>query len=229
MKQFFVFIKKETWHILRDKRTTMILLVIPVVLLILLGYAISMETKNSPFVVFDQSHGTYSRQIKEKIAANPYFNYKGDIHSASDIERTFKANKAKVAIVFPAHFEKDLVQLGKTDLQVIIDASDPAEATNLTNYVQSILFDFQQSIAPPGQANMLINSEVKLQYNPQAISVYSFVPGVMGCVLLLICAMMTSIAIVREKELGTMEILLVSPVQPLTIILAKSVPYFVIS
>lgn len=229
MRQFFVFVKKETWHILRDTRTTVILLVIPVVLLLLLGYAISTETKDTPFVVFDQAHNTFSQQLKDKISANAFFHYKGDIHSAGEIEQTFKANKAKVAIVFPNHFEQDLYKSGKTDIQVIIDASDPAEATNLTNYLQSILFDFQQSISKSDQAGTLIDAEIKLQYNPQAISVYSFVPGVMGCVLLLICAMMTSIAIVREKELGTMEILLVSPVKPLTIILSKSIPYFVIS
>ncbi|MDR2122180.1 MAG: ABC transporter permease [Flavobacteriaceae bacterium] len=229
MKQFYSFVRKETWHILRDKRTTVILLIIPVVLLLILGFAISTEIKNTPFVVFDQSHSTLSRQLTDKISANPFFKNAGNVHSAPETEETFRKNKAKIAIVIPASFADDIYISGKTDVQIIIDASDPSEATNLGNYLQFMIRDFQQDISGMQKRNLLIDSEIKLQYNPQAKSAYTFVPGLMGTILLLICAMMTSIAIVKEKEMGTMEILLVSPLNPLTIVLGKAVPYFVIS
>jgi ABC-2 type transport system permease protein len=229
MKQFFSFIRKETWHILRDMRTSIILLIIPIVLLLILGFAISTEILNTPVVVFDQSHSDLSLRLTNEISANKFFKNVGYVRSAPEIENAFRKNKAKVAVIIPATFVNDLYSLKTTDVQVIIDASDPSEATNLQNYVQSILMDFQQSIAGARAQGMLINAEVKLQYNPQAKSAYAFVPGLMGTILLLICAMMTSIAIVREKEMGTMEILLVSPLRPFTIVLAKAVPYFIIS
>ncbi|MDR3272453.1 MAG: ABC transporter permease [Flavobacteriaceae bacterium] len=229
MRQFFAFIKKETRHILRDKRTTIILLIIPVVLLLILGFGISTEIKNTPFVVFDQSHSTLSHQLTDEISANKFFKNVGNIHSPLEIERIFRKNKAKIAIVIPHSFADDWRKLGKTDLQVIIDASDPSEATNLANYLQMMISQFQQNIANSNRPNLLINMEIKMQYNPQMKSAYAFVPGLMGVILLLICAMMTSIAIVKEKEMGTMEVLLVSPLKPLTIVLAKAVPYFAIS
>lgn len=217
------------WHILRDRRTTIILLIIPVVLLLLLGFAISTEIRNTPFVVYDQSKTTLSRQLVDKIDGNRFFDMKKYIYSYPEVEETFKQGKVKVAIIIPHDFSNDLYRTGKTDVQIIIDSSDPSEATNIGDYLQLILLDFQQSISPPGKNNFLVNSEIKLQYNPQAKSSYSFVPGLMGTVLLLICAMMTSISIVREKEMGTMEILLVSPLKPRNIVLGKAIPYFVIS
>ena len=229
MRQFFSFIRKETWHILRDIRTTIILLIIPVVLLLILGFAISTEIKNTPFVSLDQSRSTLSRQLIDEISANRFFDNVGQIHSAPEIEEIFRANKAKIAIVIPSYFADDLQKLGKTDLQVIIDASDPSEATNLDNYLQMVISGFQQNLTVADKPNTLINMEIKMQYNPQMKSSYAFVPGLMGAILLLICSMMTSIAIVKEKEMGTMEVLLVSPLKPLVIVLAKAIPYFAIS
>ena len=214
---------------MRDKRTTIILLIIPIVLLLILGFAISTEIKNTPVVIFDQSHSDLSRRLTNEINANKFFQNAGYIRSAPEIADAFRKSKAKVAVVIPAAFADDLYSLKKADVQVIIDGSDPSEAANLQNYVQSIIADFQQSIAGAINASPLINAEIKLQYNPQAKSAYAFVPGLMGTILLLICAMMTSIAIVREKEMGTMEILLVSPLRPFIIVLAKAVPYFIIS
>lgn len=229
MKQFFSFIRKETLHILRDRRTTIILLIIPIVLLLILGFAISTEIKNTPIVFFDQSHSVLSRQLTDKINANPFFRNAGYVRSAPEIEETFRKNKAQVALIIPASFVNDIYTLKKSDLQVIIDGSDPSQATNFQNYIQSVVQDFEQDISDTNGKTPLINAEIKMQYNPQAKSAYAFVPGLMGTILLLICAMMTSIAIVREKEMGTMEILLVSPLKPFIIVLAKAVPYLVIS
>lgn len=229
MKQFFSFIQKETYHIVRDKMTLVIMLVLPVIMLVILGFAVSTEIKNTSFVVLDESKSTISQQFIEKIDANAYFNLAGYLHTADDIEKSFRRGDCKLAIIIPSQFGNDLIHTGDADIQVMVDATDPNEASTLTNYFQMVLMQYQQEMAASNQVPQFINAEVKMLYNPQMKSAYNFVPGLIGMIMMLICAMMTSISVVREKELGTMEILLVSPLKPTTIILAKAVPYLIVS
>ncbi|HXP52285.1 MAG TPA: ABC transporter permease, partial [Bacteroidia bacterium] len=135
----------------------------------------------------------------------------------------------KLAVVFPANFNQDLLHLNKASIQVIADASDPNTATTLSNYVSTIVADYQAQLSPTSGVPYTIIPEVRMLYNPDLKGAPNFVPGVMAMVLLLVCVMMTSVSIVREKEMGTMEILLVSPVKPLMVIIAKAIPYLVLS
>lgn len=218
MKQFLSFIKKEFLHILRDKRTVLILLAMPVVQIILFGFAISTEVKNIRLAVFDLSHSPQTAELVRQIDASEYFWVQSAVDSLEQINELFLQSKIDVAMVI------DLDYPANPRIQIIADASDPNTATIATNYLSSII---RASTANPQMP--LVDQKLVMLYNPSMLSSYNFVPGVMGMILMLICAMMTSISIVREKEVGTMEVLLVSPVHPIKIIVAKLVPYFVIS
>ena len=228
MKQFFAFVRKEFYHIFRDRRTMLILLGMPVVQIILFGFAISTEVKNVRVVVLDPSNDVMTRRIVDRIGASEYFRMERMIHSPEELEASFREGDADLAIVFSTRFA-DGIYTGDSQIQLVADATDPNMATTRTNYAAGIIASVQQELMPPGVSVATIVPDVKLLYNPQMKSTYNFVPGVMGLILMLICAMMTSISIVREKETGTMEILLVSPVKPLFVILSKAVPYFVLS
>lgn len=228
MKQFFAFVRKEFYHIFRDRRTMLILLGMPVVQIILFGFAISTEVKNVRVVVLDPSNDVMTRRIVDRIGASEYFRMERMIHSPEELEAIFREGDADLAIVFSTRFA-DGIYSRDSQIQLVADATDPNMATTRTNYAAGIIASVQQELMPPGVSVATIVPDVKLLYNPQMKSTYNFVPGVMGLILMLICAMMTSISIVREKETGTMEILLVSPVKPLFAILSKAVPYFVLS
>ncbi len=228
MKQFFAFVRKEFYHIFRDRRTMLILLGMPVVQIILFGFAISTEVKNVRVVVLDPSNDVMTRRIVDRIGASEYFRMERMIHSPEELEAIFREGDADLAIVFSTRFA-DGIYSGDSQIQLVADATDPNMATTRTNYAAGIIASVQQELMPSGVSVATIVPDVKLLYNPQMKSTYNFVPGVMGLILMLICAMMTSISIVREKETGTMEILLVSPVKPLFVILSKAVPYFVLS
>ena len=206
----------------------LILLGMPVVQIILFGFAISTEVKNVRVVVLDPSNDVMTRRIVDRIGASEYFRMERMIHSPEELEAIFREGDADLAIVFSTRFA-DGIYSGDSQIQLVADATDPNMATTRTNYAAGIIASVQQEMLPPGVSVATIVPDVKLLYNPQMKSTYNFVPGVMGLILMLICAMMTSISIVREKETGTMEILLVSPVKPLFVILSKAVPYFVLS
>ena len=208
MKQFLSFVIKEAKHILRDKRTMLILFGMPVVLMFLFGFAITTDVKNVRTVVVTSQTDYQTQQAVERLAQSEYFTITQTVSTPQEAERLIRGQKADLALVF-----------GKShDLQVIVDGSDPNMAQQWTAYAQQV-------IATPGASPV----NQKLLYNPQMRSAYNFVPAIMGMLLILICAMMTSISIVREKERGTMEVLLVSPVRPLMVIIAKAVPYLVLA
>ena len=227
MKQFIAFVKKEFYHIFRDRRTMLILLGMPVVQIILFGFAISTEVKNVRLAVLDPSNDVVTRKIIDRLDASEYFTVTTRFHSPQEMETAFRKNKIDMAIVFGERFAG--LYTGDARVQLIVDATDPNMSTSQSNYAASIVSSAGQEMLPPNVFVSRLTPDVKLLYNPQMKSAYNFVPGVMGLILMLICAMMTSISIVREKETGTMEVLLVSPVRPLFIVLAKAVPYFVLS
>ena len=229
MKQFIAFVKKEFYHIFRDRRTMLILLGMPVVQIILFGFAISTEVKNVRLAVLDPSNDVVTRKIIDRLDASEYFTVTRRFHSPREMEAAFLKNKIDMVVVFNEHFA-DGLYCGDARVQLIVDATDPNMSTSQINYATGIVSAVGQEMISPGiSSSARLTPDIKLLYNPQMKSAYNFVPGVMGLILMLICAMMTSISIVREKETGTMEVLLVSPVKPLFIILAKAVPYFVLS
>ena len=208
MKQFWSFVIKEAKHILRDKRTMLILFGMPIVLMFIFGFAITTDVKNVRTVIVTSQMDYQTQAAVERLAASEYFNIVSTVATPQEAEGTIRGQKADMAIVF-----------GKDhSVQLIVDGADPNMSQQWTNYAQQVL------INPAGG---LVNA--KLLYNPQMKSAYNFVPAIMGMLLMLICAMMTSISIVREKERGTMEVLLVSPVRPLMVIVAKAVPYLVLA
>ncbi|NLH61459.1 MAG: ABC transporter permease [Ignavibacteriales bacterium] len=229
MKQFLAFVRKEIYHIMRDVRTIMILLGIPVIQIILFGFAISTEVRNAEIAIYDPSNDAATRRIAEQIETSSYFNIVKYISSPKEIDQLFKKGEVSIVLVFADRFREKMLHTGKGEIQIIADASDPNNATSLTNYLRGIIGVYQQELMKEQKVPYQITSEVKLLYNPQMKGAYNFVPGVLGMILMLICAMMTSIAVVREKEMGTMEVLLVSPMKPLLIIIAKAVPYFLLS
>ena len=231
MKQYVSFIGKEFLHIIRDRRSMLILLAVPVVLLLLFGYAVSTEVKNVRVAVLDSSHDVLTRKACDRLAANPYMSLDYCVTCIDDVYSLFRQGKADVAVVFGHGFAADLVHKGTTEVQLLVDGTEPNQATIRLQYVMQVLSSMQHEYAAvnAGEAKISIVPVTRMLYNPQQKSEYNFVPGVMGLLLMLVCVMMGSVSIVREKETGTMEVLLASPLSPACIILSKLVPYFVIS
>ncbi len=206
----------------------MILLGIPIIEIILFGFAISTEVKNVRLAVLDPSGDVITHKIIDRLNASEYFTVTKKVNTPEEADRAFRKGEIDMAVVFSHRFSDNLYT-GDANIQLIADATDPNMAVTRTQYASGIIASVQRELLPGGAKGATIVPNVRLLYNPQMKSAYNFVPGVMGLILMLICAMMTSISIVREKEMGTMEVLLVSPMKPLLIILAKAVPYFVLS
>ncbi|MEJ7678827.1 MAG: ABC transporter permease [Segetibacter sp.] len=200
-----------------------ILLGMPIVQIIIFGFALTNEVKNAKFAVLDQSQDAATREIIDELNASRYFDLAKSVKNYKDIEQLFRRSEVKLAVVFPPSFNSNLQHFNNTQVQLVADASDPNTATTLTGYATTIIKDYQQRLMHDKKLPYTINSTARMLYNPQLKGAYSFVPGVMAMVLMLVCTMMTAITIVREKETGTMEIMLVSPIQPLKIIVAKAV------
>jgi ABC-2 type transport system permease protein len=230
MKRFLSFVKKEFLHIFRDYRTLFILFGIPVAQILIFGYAVSMDIKNAGIAILDLSHDEMTQKLSDKLISSDFFRKTGSLLNYNDIDKVFKEGKTKAIIIFEEGFGKRLISEGKASLSIIADGSEPNTATLVTNYTMAIVNNFISELAGPGiNKSILINPEVKMFYNPELKSHFMFVPGVITLILILICALMTSVTITREKEFGTMEVLLVSPLRPVQIILGKVMPYFILS
>jgi len=210
---FLSFVIKEAKHILRDKRTMLLLFGMPLVLMLLFGFAITNDVRNVRTVVVMANADNTTQQAIDRLSQSEYFTITTTVATPQEAERMIRNQKADLAIVFGQQFASK-----KSGLQFIVDGSDPNMAQLWTNYATQVLLN---------PAGGLVNS--KMLYNPQTKSAYNFVPAIMGMLLMLVCALMTSISIVREKERGTMEVLLVSPAKPLMVIIAKAVPYLVLA
>ena len=236
MNRFSAFIKKEFRHILRDRRTLLILFGMPVVQVLLFGFVLSNEVRDAAIAVLDPSKDAESIALTNKLVSSGYFQVDKTLDSPSQLDAAFRSGKIKMAVVFPPNFAESLQTANShqptANLQLIGDASDPNTATTLINYASAIIADYQASRTPlslGGGAGGGVVTETRLRYNPEQKGVFNFVPGVMTLILMLVAAMMTSITIAREKELGTMEVLLVSPLRPVQIILGKTAPYLVLT
>lgn len=229
MKQFFTFVKKEFRHVFRDRKTLLMLFGLPIVQIVLFGFALTNEIKNTKIVICDYAKDIGTQHIIEKLEASTNFEIEKTILDHQQIEAAFKTGKIKMAVVFPANFYEELTHLNRAQVQLIADASDPNTANTLTNFASSIILDYQQDLNKQVTVPYRIQPELRMLYNPELKGATNFVPGVMALVLMLVCVMMTSVSIVREKERGTMEILLVSPFNPFLVIISKAVPYLVLS
>ncbi|MEK6479079.1 ABC transporter permease [Catalinimonas sp. 4WD22] len=229
MKRFLSFVKKEFYHIFRDGRTLTILFGMPIIQIILFGFSITNEIRNADIAILDKSKDSATRQITDKLLASGYFRLSSILHSEAQIEEAFKKGDIKLVIIFEHNFQKKLLKNGSSNLQLIADATDPNTASTLTSYVRAIVQDYQLSQMQNKAGIIQVQPDLRMLYNPELEGTYMFVPGLITVILLLIGAMMTSITIAREKESGTMELLLVSPLRPAVIILGKSIPYIVLA
>jgi ABC-2 type transport system permease protein len=230
MNRFTAFVQKEFRHILRDRRTLLILFGMPVAQVLLFGFVLTNEIKNAGLAVLDQSRDAESIALTNKLTSSGYFQLTEMLHAPQELEAAFRRGAVRIAVVFPPDFAARLAHEGRATVQFIGDASDPNTATTLINYAQAIVLAYQQERQPAaGAPPLVIESRTRMAYNPEQKAVFNFVPGVMTLILMLVSAMMTSITLAREKELGTMEVLLVSPLRPLHILLGKTTPYLVLS
>lgn len=229
MKRFIGFIKKEFYHIFRDRRSLFILFGMPIAQILLFGFAITNEINNVDIAILDHSKDATTQEIINKISASEYFSINQFINREADIESVFKKGKVKAILNFEQDFSQNLIKNHNATVQVITDATDPNTANTISNYINAILQNYLQQQNKHIEIAYKIIPETKLLFNPELKSVYMFVPGVMTVILMLVSAMMTSISITREKELGTMEVLLVSPLKPFQVIIGKVVPYIFLS
>jgi len=229
MKKFLAFVWKEFLHIFRDYRTLLILFGMPIVQILLFGFAISNEIKDASIAILDESKDNITSEIIVKLLSSGYFKLSDNLNSINDIDREFKKGIVKEVIIFEPQFSDNFYHKGKGNVQLIADASDPNYANLLINYTTAIINDYSFTVSKGISVPPSIETEVKMMYNPNLKSVFMFVPGLIAVILLLISTLMTSISITKEKELGTMEVLLVSPLNPLQIIIGKVIPYLFLS
>ncbi|NNE71280.1 MAG: ABC transporter permease [Rhodothermales bacterium] len=251
MRAFRGFIIKEFLHIFRDRRTLVILFGMPVIQLMLFGFAIRNEVEDVRIAVVDWAQDPVSEALIDRIDASPYLRVVPGIRHGQ-IEQAFRRGEVKVAVVIPRNLARDLaVSAGSVSLagaapddiqvaaragpppalQVITDATDPNTASTVLAYLTAVVGSYQLELVQGsgGSLNAGIGMESRMRFNPELRSVVLFVPGLVALILMLVCALMTSITITREKEIGTMEILLVSPLRPGLIIIGKVMPYLALS
>jgi ABC-2 type transport system permease protein len=230
MKRFLGFVKKEFLHIFRDYRTLFIIFGIPIAQILIFGFAVSTDVRNAGVAFLDLSKDEMTQKLTNKIISSGFFIQTENLSGYNEIEDLFRKGKTKEVIIFEKGFGKKLLDEKIATISLLADGSEPNTATLVTNYTMAIIGDFNKEIQGKQTGNsILIQPEVKMFYNPELKSQHMFVPGVITMILILICALMTSVTITREKEFGTMEVLLVSPLKPVQIILGKVVPYLLLS
>ncbi len=215
--------KKEFLHILHDPRTLTILFIMPILQLVMFGYALKMEIQEVKIGIVDYANTNESRHLIEQFKGSPFFVpffYEGPL---SEMDELFKSRSANLVMIIPEDFDKQLQRNREIPLSFTIDASDANAATAIRNYCNQVIVDFNQTYNR--QLPLPFDITSSILYNPDTKSTYFFVPGIIALLLIMISALLTSITITREKETGTMEQILVSPVKSHQIILGKVLPY----
>ena len=229
LKSYLAFVKKETLHIFRDPRTLAILFGMPIILVLIFGYTVTNEFKDASIGIIDNSKDNLSAKLVQHVTSSGHFKLIESPSNVKSLTKAFKHGRIKMGLIIPPNFEKEYL-LGKPiNLQIITDASEPNYAETLTNYANRMIADFQHKENQDLKVPFQLEVEIRMLYNPKLIGAYNFIPGVVALILMLICAMMTSLTIAKEKETGTMDLLLVSPLHPLVIIIGKVTPYIVLS
>ncbi|PAU93516.1 multidrug ABC transporter permease [Aliifodinibius salipaludis] len=230
MAAFVGFVVKEFKQIYRDKRTLVVLFGMPIIQMLLFGFAIRNEVENANIMVLDASQDQVTQELINKIDASNYFTVVGEIQRYDKIDDLFQKGNIDEVLVFEADFARKLQRGERPSVNVITDASNPNLAQLIQQYSTSIIVDWQQRRSGlPNEQNSGVVANANMLFNPQLKSVNLFVPGLIAVILMLISALMTSISITREKEMGNMEILLVSPLRPAQIIIGKVLPYLVLA
>ncbi|NIG56023.1 ABC transporter permease [Chitinophaga sp. Cy-1792] len=229
MKQLLVFIRKEFYHVFRDRRTLLIMFGLPLAQILLFGYALTSEVKNADIIISDQSKDPNTAKIISKIKSSVYFIVQEKHLEDKAIDEEFKKGKVKCVLLFPPSFGEDLRHTGKATVQIIADGSDPNTAKTIINYLTAFIADYQLTLLPGDATPVGITPQLRMLYNPEGNGSLNFIPGVIALIFMIVCSTLTSVSVVREKELGTMEVLLVSPFHPIMVLLAKAIPFLVLS
>lgn len=229
LKVFEAFVRKEIYHIIRDKRTLLILFGMPIAQILIFGYAVTNEFKDAYLDIYDQAQDNMSHELVLHLQSSGHFRVNRLIRSEKELEDGFKAGTTKLAVVIPSSFAADFYNGQSVQVQLLADGSDPNNANRLVQYASTMIQSFQQEKLGKPVNPYQLEVRSRMLYNPQLESAHNFVPGTIALILLIISAMMTSLTIAKEKEMGTMEILLVSPLPPLLIILGKVTPYALLS
>ena len=229
MKAFIGFIIKEFYHIFRDKKTLLILFGMPIAQILIFGYGVTNEIRNAKIAIYDNAKDNESEKLINKVASSGYFQIVSMLNSYKEIDGEFKRGNIKLALVIDDSFSEDLVKTNRANVQVVVDASEPNMASSLINYISSVILDYNKEINIAIENKFIVSAEVYANYNPEMKGVYMFVPGLITIILMLVSALMTSISITKEKETGSMEILLSSPMNPYLVIVSKIIPYMLLS
>lgn len=222
------FMVKEIRHILRDRQTLTILLLLPLAMVVLFGYALRSDVKDVRIAFVDPVPDAATNAIRSRFTGNSRFRVVGVVKTVADIEPLFRRGAADVALVFEPDLVGRLASGTPAQLLLIGDVSDPNTGTTIQAYASAVLADYQRELAA-GAGSIQIEMRTRMRYNPTLESVNLFVPGLIALVLTLVSALMTAISLSREKERGTLEVLLVSPLRPWQIILGKVLPYLLLA
>ena len=226
IKQLAAFLQKEFLHVFRDKRTLLVMFGLPIAQILIFGFALTNEVKNARLLVVNPKASVESQKMIEKIDASSYFTVTHIVPSRKDLETYFRNNEAQCALILPDDFAESATK--PVQLQIVADATDPNFAKTVVFYLSAIIGEFHQ-LQTAQSVPMKINSEVRMLYNPSLNGSMNFVPGVIALIMMIVCTTLTAIAIVREKEMGTIETLLVSPLKPFLLLISKAIPYAVLS
>ncbi len=229
MNRFLAFIRKEFYHIFRDPRTLVILFGIPIAQILLFGFVMTNEMRNVKIAIVDHSKDDLSKRLSQQLLSSGFFQLAAIPVSENDYEPLFRSGQVKEIVVIEQNFAQNLIKQGTAGIQVIADASEPNAAQLIVTYTTAIVNNFVKNEFFKNQALPGIDIKVRMLFNENMRDAYNFIPGLIAVILMLISAMMTAITIAREKETGTMEILLASPLKPIQIILGKVVPYMILS
>ncbi|MCF3111993.1 ABC transporter permease [Niabella sp. CC-SYL272] len=229
MKQLFVFIRKEFYHVFRDRRTLLILFGLPLVQILLFGYALTSEVKNVDLVVTNVSNDVLGQRLTYKLRSSAFFNVQEQPLSPTEIESAFRKGHIKAALIVPPGFSSDFIKAGRATLQVLTDGSEPNTSKTVQQYIGAIVQDFQREEQSITSIPLSITPGFRMLYNEEGNGSINYVPGVLALILMIVCTALTSVAVVREKETGTMEILLVSPFKPMMVLVAKAIPFLILS
>jgi ABC-2 type transport system permease protein len=224
VRAFFGFVRKETLHLLRDRQTLAILILFPVVQVLIFGFAVRTDVRDIAIAIVDPTPDVATLDLRERIAASDRFHVASISPTAEGLEPRFRAGTIRQALVFPRDVERLLGRGDSIQVQLITDGSDPNTAGIMMGYAQAIVDRWYHDAVPAG-GSLQIEPQSRMRYNPTLESAHLFVPGLVAFVLTIVSALMTAISITREKETGTMEMLLVSPIRPSAIVAGKVMPY----
>lgn len=219
------FIVKELRHILRDRQTLTVLLLMPLVQVVLFGYALRSDVRNIRVAVVDPAPDIETKALRDRFTATDRFRIVSTSASLTDVEPLFRRGHADLALVFEPGFAENLGSETPAKVLLAIDASDPNTGTTMEAYSRAVISSYQNDLPTRGRQPVRIQAETRMRFNPTLESVNLFVPGLIALVLTLVSALMTAISLSREKERGTLEVLLVSPLRPWQVIVGKVLPY----